>query len=93
MNLCIFDSTHLFIFCNNGDEVTEKFMRIGNSMYELNWHLYPIELRKHIPLTMAIAQTPIYLRGFGRTECTRDVFKKIINASYTFFMALRGFTE
>lgn len=73
--------------------VTEKFMKLGVSMYELNWPSYPIELSKHFPLIMAIAQQPIYLKGFAGIECTHEVFRQIKNASYKFFMALRRFTH
>lgn len=83
----------LFVFCYYGDEVTGKFKGLSVSMYKLNWHLYPIEIRRNMPLIMSIAQKPIYLRGFGRTECTREVFNRLINASYTFFMALRRLTH
>lgn len=66
-----------FLFCYFGHNVSHRFMGIGDSAYDLDWHLYPLEIRKHLPLMIQAAQNPVYLQGFANVQCTRESFRKV----------------
>lgn len=68
---------YLLIFCNFGDNVTTEFDHINETIYYFDWQSLPLELKKYLPLMMLLAQKPIYMRGLGRVQCTREMFGKV----------------
>ncbi|XP_031634995.1 odorant receptor 94a-like [Contarinia nasturtii] len=79
----------LFIYCYFGDELTNRFDVIQNKVYLCNWYLFPLNLQKCIPMIIFSMHKPIHLQGFGSSSCTRDTFKKIVNAGFSYFTMLR----
>lgn len=67
----------LFIFCELGNKLTQRYDEFGVSIYSIAWYKLPLRLQQCIPMTILIAQNSIYLRGFGSAHCTREVFKRV----------------
>lgn len=67
----------IFLFCHFGGKITEQFEEIGNAAYQLEWYRLPLDMQKHLQIVIALAQKPIYIRGFGDTRTTHSVFKKV----------------
>lgn len=59
-----------FTFCYCAHFTTNRISFIQNTIYNLDWHDFPIELQKQLVLIMAEAQTPLYFSGFGLIRCT-----------------------
>lgn len=66
-----------FLLCHFGGNVTNRFEKVGDDVYQLEWYNLPIEMQKQLPIIMASAQKPIYIRGYGDTRSTYFVFKKV----------------
>lgn len=68
---------YLFVLCDTGEELTNRFQSIGDSIYNCSWNTFPNEFQKCVPTMLAVAQKPIYLQGMGRFCCTRRTFKLV----------------
>lgn len=67
----------LYFFCIFGDIATNCLLDVRNDMYGIAWHLLPLNLRKQFPMMMALSQKEVYVRGFGRFNCTRELFVQV----------------
>lgn len=67
----------LYLLCNAGEEVTNRFLEISDSIYECPWNNLPHKLRKYIPRIIAVAQRPVYMQGMGNIRCTRETYKTV----------------
>lgn len=67
----------IYIFCHFGNKVTSAYQELNESIYLCDWHLFPMEIRKYLPILIMIVQKPIYMRGFG-FNCTLETFKTVI---------------
>lgn len=50
---------------------------IGHEAYDLNWHDFPLELRKHIIVIIARSQEKISFDGLGLIGCSIEVFGNV----------------
>lgn len=66
-----------YYICKFGDQVTESFQEIGESIYECPWHEMPLKIIKNFPTIIAIAQRPIYIYGCFNIRCTRITYRKV----------------
>lgn len=80
MVLLLWTNLTIFIFCECGQRVTNKFTEVNDIICQLNWYLFSIEIQRMMPNIMMITQRPVILRGFGNCYCTREAFK---NVSFT----------
>lgn len=67
----------LYLFCIFGDNITHRFLDVSDDMYGIAWHLLPLKMRKQLPMMIALSQKEIYVRGFGRANCTRELFMQV----------------
>lgn len=76
--LCIVGSLQmLFVACEVGQRSSNEFNGIYDSICQLEWHLYPIEVQKMFVLIMMYTQEPLEIAFFGSSTCSRDQFKKV----------------
>lgn len=50
---------------------------IGHGIAQGNWYLLPVKLQKILPLSIIVAQNPVYIKAFGNTACTREMFNRV----------------
>lgn len=67
----------IFIFCNLGENVSNRFVEIKDMIYYCDWYTFPNGLQKLLPTIMMSAQEPVIIHGFANLSCTRDSFKKV----------------
>lgn len=78
-------STWIFIFCYFGDCVTDAFHSIGPAVYQSQWYLLPLKMKKKLPLMLAISQNPKYMYGYLNIQCNLEIFAKVQSFSQFFF--------
>lgn len=66
-----------YFLCNFGQKLTNEFENISDSVYKMHWHLMPIEVRKKLPTIMAVAQRPVYIKGFARIQGTHEFYESV----------------
>lgn len=66
-----------FLFCRFGSNVTFAFKMVSADIYQLDWHEYPMEVRKLMPIIIALTQKRIFMHGYDDTQKTHSVFKKV----------------
>lgn len=71
-----------FIICETGNDITHRFSRVGDSIYNCAWYNLPLKLKKYIPTMIAITQKPLFVQGFGNIRCTRETLKTVMRYSF-----------
>lgn len=67
----------VFIASELGQRMNDAFEEIGTDLDELDWYLFPIEIKRMLPRIIANAQQPVTLECFGSIACTREIFRKV----------------
>lgn len=73
----IFGLALVMFACEIGQRMSDAFEEIDITMERFDWYLFPIEVKRMLPVIMENAQEPVTLECFGSIGCTRDVFKKV----------------
>lgn len=64
-------------YCEMGQQVTNSFGKIENTLTQMDWHLFPIETQRMMPMLLMVAQQPLEFMGYGNFSATRDIMKKV----------------
>lgn len=76
--LCgIIGFTLLFVACELSHRMTCAFDTVNVYIEQLNWYLFPIEVKRMLPMIIATAQEKVALECFGSISCTRGVLKSV----------------
>lgn len=67
----------VFIACELGERLNGAFEKIDVTIDKFDWYLFPIEIKRILPMIMANAQQPVSLECFGSIACNREVFRKV----------------
>lgn len=67
----------LFLLCFFGNEVTNRFIKFSNSVYDVEWYCYPPEIRNCFQLIILASQRPIYVQGYLNFNCSLELFTKV----------------
>lgn len=67
----------VFVACELGHRITDAFDRIDFTIDQLDWYLFPIEVKRVLPMIIVSAQQPVSVGCFGSIVCIRDVFKNV----------------
>lgn len=67
----------VFFSCELGQRMYDAFRGIGDFICQCDWHLFPIEIKRMLPTSLAILQQPVALQCFGSISCNREVFKQV----------------
>lgn len=68
----------MFIFSDPGENVSNRFGNINDTIYYCDWYSFPIEIQRLLPTIMVSTQEAVIIQGFANLSCTRDAFKKVI---------------
>lgn len=74
----------IFFVCELCQQVCDGFEGMNETMDQFCWPLYPIKIRRLLPIVIIFTQQPIEFRVFGSIACCRDSFKEVssINQIY-----------
>lgn len=64
----------IFVFCYLGDGVTEYYNRIGLTLGQCKWYLYPMQIQRKIVPILIITQRPRFISGLSIIRCTIENF-------------------
>lgn len=67
-----------YVLCNLGEDVASHHTDLSNEIYNLSWHLYPMQMQHSMILMMLNSQQSIYIKGFATFDCSRDTFKRVL---------------
>lgn len=66
-----------FFSCELCQRISDAFDEIGNLMSNLDWYLFPIELKQIQLMAMIHAKQPVQIACFGSISCDRNTFRKV----------------
>lgn len=66
-----------FIACELGQRMTDAFNQVNSAVGKSDWYLFPMEIKRMLPMVIAIAQQPVSMECFGSIKCARDCFKNV----------------
>lgn len=66
-----------FLTCNFGELVTSAFEELDVPLYNLSWHLIPIEQQRYFILILNAIQKPVVIKGLFSLDCSRVTFKMV----------------
>lgn len=67
----------VFIACDLGQRLNDAFAEIGELVYQCDWHVFSVEMRRMTVVILTVLQQPVSFKCFGSISCTREVFKKV----------------
>lgn len=76
--------TGLFLFCYYGDQVTSAFEDLHDFIYLSNWHYFPLELQRYMPIILMVAHEMVYMHVFAEVHCTLQTFEEVSFMFYHF---------
>lgn len=72
----------VFIPCELDDRLCSEFDDINDIIDELDWHLFPLKMKKLLPMIMMNSQQPVGFKCFGSYLCNRETYKKVTIAMH-----------
>ena len=67
----------LFVAFELAGKISIEFENINDLIDEFDWHLFPMEIQRRLPMIIANVQQPVGFRCFGSFLSNRDTFKKV----------------
>lgn len=67
----------LIFTCEMCQHASDEFSKINEAVEQLNWYLYPKEIKQMLPTLMIMVQQPLELKCFGSLSCCRETDKKV----------------
>lgn len=68
---------NLFVYCFFGKLATESYDEMATALFESNWQVLPINLRKYVILMIGNAQRPLYYHGFKIAVLNLETYLKV----------------
>lgn len=70
-----------------GQRLNLSFESVEDVCNQFNWHSFPIEIQRLLPVAKLNVQQPVVVKCFGNILCSREQFKKVspINQSPLYF--------
>lgn len=75
--LCAASLLWFFSFCTFGDNVTNRYEDVTESLYDCSYALLCLGMGKHLLVAMNNGQNPVKMKAMMNIECTRECFKKV----------------
>lgn len=68
----------IFLLCELGERLTDRFNQIENEIFQCNWYTYPMDIQRMLPIIISETQALFVLSGLGNIQCSREAFKNVI---------------
>ncbi|KAF9800220.1 hypothetical protein SFRURICE_004433 [Spodoptera frugiperda] len=83
----------VFIYCYQGNQLTEESFEIAGAAYECLWYKFSLRLRRALLIVMVRTRRALRLTAGGFTTLSLTSFMAIIKASYSLFTLLQQVNE
>lgn len=67
----------LFAVCYVGGMVTNVYLDLKESIYDISWFMCPLHMKNYILMMLILADKPIVFESFGSLNCSNDTFNKV----------------
>lgn len=67
----------VFFACEFSQQISDAFEETNDVIGQFCWYLFPTEVLRIYPTTIAFVQQPVHIESFGRRSCDRDSFKVV----------------
>lgn len=81
----VYNFSAIFVFCFFGDRLTNEGLSLYNEIYFTNWYEWNQDTKMLLKFMLQQAQQPIYMKIGKIAPMTLETFKKIGNASYSYY--------
>lgn len=68
----------LFLLCEFGERMTNRFEMFDDELCRCDWYLLPIEIRRMYMIFKSDTQHPVNICSFFNITCEREIFKLVI---------------
>lgn len=65
------------VICENAQDITDTFDDFDYSIYQMDWWLFPLGIKRMLPLVLMNSQKPVVVQSFGNLICSRLTFKSV----------------
>lgn len=65
------------LYCYYATSTVDRVSSVGESVYDLNWFEYPLEMQKIVALMIARSQKSGQFSGLNLIYCTLEAFGKV----------------
>nr|WCC57444.1 odorant receptor 48 [Papilio glaucus] len=83
----------VFIYCYQGNQLSEESVRVAEAAYEAPWQTYGATLRRSLLVVMARSRRAALISAGGFITLSLASFMSIIKASYSLFTLLQQVEE
>ncbi|KAH8237087.1 hypothetical protein KR038_004057 [Drosophila bunnanda] len=83
----------LFTYYNRANDLSLENNRVAEAVYNVPWYEAGIRFRKTLLIFLMQTQRPLEIRVGNVYPMTLAMFQSLLNASYSYFTMLRGFTS
>ena len=83
----------IFLFCVNGERISEQFESLGEEVEQCDWHLLPVNMQRMYLIFLSITQQPIHIRSYAGFICSRDTFKQVLDPDIQITMRMQIMTN
>lgn len=77
LNLMVFSTSEVIMYCYFGDSLSEKANGIADKVYNNQWIDYSPEFRRYLILAIRRSQNPALIRGAQMVSCSMACFKSV----------------
>lgn len=67
----------IYVVSEIGQQTSNDFDELLDEFMELDWYLFPEEIKQMLPTILINLQEPVIIEIFGKISCCRDNFKKV----------------
>lgn len=67
----------LFLYCHFGKLTTDNYLSFADRVYESNWIVLPVDIRKYHIYLMMNAQQPLYYHGSNIAYLNLGTYTKV----------------
>lgn len=67
----------VFFSCEIAERLSIAYEEINNKIDQFDWHLFPVEIQRILPIIMIQTQQSAEVLCFGSIACNRETFKKV----------------
>lgn len=83
----------IFFFCYFGQCLTTRYEELSIQIYCCDWHLFPMQAKKMLPVILNILNKTEVLQGFGNVFYTHEAFKKVTTNEKFYYIKTRFFSN